>query len=78
MLYLSSSNVVGASVFAATMVLLYLASTLYHAVPAGRVKRVLVRIDHGSIYLLIAGTYTPICLYFFSGFWRWGSSARGR
>ena len=67
----STANIVGASVFSATMVLLYLASTLYHAVPAGRVKRMLVRLDHGSIYLFIAGSYTPFALGVLAGGWGW-------
>ena len=53
---------VGASIFAATMVLLYLASTLYHALPPGRAKRVFRIIEHSTIFLLIAGTYTPFTL----------------
>lgn len=53
---------VGVSVFAATMVLLYLTSTLYHALPAGRSKRILLKLDLGAIYLFIAGTYTPFAL----------------
>jgi len=54
--------ILGASVFAATMVLLYLASTLYHALPSGRAKRVFRVIEHSAIFLLIAGTYTPFTL----------------
>ena len=53
---------VGAGVFAATMVLLYLISTLYHALTPTRAKRVFQILDHGAIYLLIAGTYTPFTL----------------
>src|SRR5258708_4002504 len=49
---------VGASIFAATIILMYLASTLYHALPESRAKRVFRVLDHGAIYLLIAGTYT--------------------
>jgi len=52
----------GTSVFAASMVLLYLASTLYHALPDGRAKRVFRVLEHSGIYLLIAGTYTPFTL----------------
>lgn len=63
--------VVGASVFAATMVLLYLASTLYHALPAGRAKRVFRIIEHSAIFLLIAGTYTPFTLGVLRGAWGW-------
>jgi hemolysin III len=64
-------NVVGASVFAATMVLLYLASTLYHALPRGRAKRVFLKLDHGAIYLFIAGSYTPFALGVLGGPWGW-------
>ncbi len=69
--YGSAADVVGASVFGATMVLLYLVSTLYHALPAGAVKRVFLILDHGAIYLLIAGTYTPFALGVLSGAWGW-------
>ena len=55
-------HVVGALVFGATLVLCYLASTLYHAVAHVRCKRVLRVIDHASIFLFIAGTYTPFAL----------------
>ena len=55
-------NVIGAAIFAATMVLLYCASTIYHAVPYERAKAVLRKLDHGAIFLLIAGTYTPFTL----------------
>jgi len=68
---LRAANIVGACVFAATMVLLYLASTLYHAMPAGRAKRVFVKLDHGAIYLFIAGSYTPFALGALSGAWGW-------
>lgn len=63
--------IVGASIFAATMVLLYLASTLYHALPAGRAKRVFRVIEHSAIFLLIAGTYTPFTLGVLRGAWGW-------
>ena len=55
-------NVIGASVFAATMVILYCASTVYHAVAHAGAKAFLRKLDHGAIYLLIAGTYTPFTL----------------
>jgi hemolysin III len=54
--------IVGACIFATTLVLLYLASTLYHALPAGKAKRVFRVIEHSAIFLLIAGTYTPFTL----------------
>lgn len=63
--------IVGASIFAATMVLLYLASTLYHALPIGQAKRVFRVIEHSAIFLLIAGTYTPFTLGVLRGAWGW-------
>jgi len=63
-------QVVGASIFAASMILLYGASTLYHSV-RGAAKRVLVKFDHCAIYLLIAGTYTPFALVTLRGPWGW-------
>lgn len=64
-------NIVGVSVFAASMILLYLASTLYHAIPHDRVKRIFRVLDHGAIFLLIAGTYTPFTLGVMRGPWGW-------
>jgi hemolysin III len=66
-----TAGVVGASVFSATTVLLYLSSTLYHALPWSRAKRVFRILDHGAIYLLIAGTYTPFTLGVLRGSWGW-------
>lgn len=63
--------IVGASIFAATMVLLYLASTLYHSLPAGKARRVFRIIEHSAIFLLIAGTYTPFTLGVLRGGWGW-------
>lgn len=63
--------VVGVSVFAMAVVLLYLTSTLYHALPASRAKRVFRLFDHGAIFLLIAGTYTPFTLGVLRGGWGW-------
>ena len=53
------------------MVLLYLGSTLYHAWPESKVKDVLQVVDHGAIFLLIAGTYTPFTLVTLHGPWGW-------
>ena len=55
-------TVASVSVFGATMILLYTVSTLYHALNVNRAKRVFRVLDHCTIYLLIAGTYTPITL----------------
>lgn len=68
---LSVASLVGAAVFAFTMVLLYLTSTLYHALPAGRGKEVFMKLDHGAIYLFIAGSYTPFALGALKGPWGW-------
>jgi hemolysin III len=64
-------NVIGAAIFAVTMVLLYCASTIYHAVPHPRTKALLKKLDHGAIFLLIAGTYTPFTLGALNGPWGW-------
>jgi len=64
-------HVVACSIFGATLVLLYLASTLYHAIPAPRAKRVFQTLDHGGILFLIAGTYTPFTLVTLRGPWGW-------
>ncbi len=64
-------GVVGASVFASTACLLYLASVLYHALPPNRAKRVFQVLDHSAIFLLIAGTYTPFMLGVLHGAWAW-------
>jgi hemolysin III len=63
--------IVGASVFAGTVLVLYLASTLYHALPANKAKRVFRVLDHSAIFLLIAGTYTPFTLGVLRGVWGW-------
>ena len=65
------ASIVGVSIFAATMALLYLASTLYHAIPHSRAKRMFRVIDHAAIFLLIAGTYTPFTLGILRGAWGW-------
>ncbi len=64
-------EIVSASVFGTTMVLVYLTSTLYHALPRNRAKRVFRILDHGAIFLLIAGTYTPFMLGPLRGTWGW-------
>jgi len=66
-----TAGVVGAAIFAATVLLLYTSSTLYHALPNNRAKPVLQVIDHSAIFLLIAGTYTPFTLGVLRGPWGW-------
>ncbi len=59
------------AIYGSTLIILYLASSLYHGIQNQRVKRVLQTIDHAGIYLLIAGTYTPILLVSMRGAWGW-------
>ncbi len=63
--------IAGASVFALTVVLLYGASMMYHALPRNRAKQLFKLLDHGAIFLLIAGTYTPFTLGVLRGAWGW-------
>jgi hemolysin III len=64
-------HIVACSIYGATLLCLYTASTLYHAVISPRVKRALRIFDHSAIYLLIAGTYTPFLLVSLRGPWGW-------
>ena len=67
----SAIHVVSCTVYGVTLVVLYASSTLYHALPAGRGKRIFGILDHAAIFLLIAGTYTPFALVTLSGGWGW-------
>ena len=68
----SPKVVTAVAIYGATMCILYLSSTLYHALPAGsRAKRIFHIFDHSSIYLLIAGSYTPIVLGATRPAWGW-------
>ncbi|PKL29658.1 MAG: DNA-binding protein [Spirochaetae bacterium HGW-Spirochaetae-2] len=58
----SSSTFMGMVIYAASLLLLYGSSTLYHHLPKGDLKRIFRFLDHANIYLLIAGTYTPILM----------------
>ena len=69
--YGDAGLIVGTCIFSMTIILLYLASTLYHALPMGKAKRVFRVIEHSAIFLLIAGTYTPFTLGVFRGAWGW-------
>jgi hemolysin III len=56
-----------------TLILMFSSSGIYHLTQAGpKITLFLRKLDHSAIYLLIAGTYTPICLHYFTGFWRDG------
>ncbi len=63
-------KVVSITIYGVSLVLLYSFSTLYHSL-RGRAKNVLQKFDHHSIYLLIAGSYTPFCLVTLRGPWGW-------
>ncbi len=67
----TARDIVGAAVFGSALVILYTMSTLYHAFRGPRVKFVFKILDHNSIFLLIAGTYTPFCLRTLKGGWGW-------
>ncbi|MBI2046388.1 MAG: hemolysin III family protein [Parcubacteria group bacterium] len=71
-LYGTVWHVVSFSVFGTGLTLLYIASTLYHAVPfENRAKSIFKKLDHAMIYVLIAATYTPVCLVAIRGGWGW-------
>lgn len=69
--YGTAGYVVGSTLFAVSITLLYFASTLYHALPQGKGKRVFQIVEHAAIFLLIAGTYTPFTLGVLRGGWGW-------
>ncbi len=64
-------RIVGFSVYGATLILLYLVSTLYHGFTHAGTKRLFRLLDHAAIFLLIAGTYTPVVLIVMRGAWGW-------
>lgn len=66
-----AAGIVGASLFAGTAIVLYLISTLYHALPMGRAKAWFNRLDHAAIYLFIAGSYMPFLFGVLRGPWGW-------
>ncbi|AOY01085.1 hemolysin III family protein [Jeongeupia sp. USM3] len=70
-LYGNAWQIVSVSIYGATLVLLYGASTLYHSIRHPGAKKVLQKFDHCAIYLLIAGSYTPFSLVTLRGPWGW-------
>ncbi len=64
-------HIVSFSIYGSTLILLYLSSTLYHSFSGPKVNNLFARFDHISIFLLIAGTYTPILLTSMRGVWGW-------
>jgi hemolysin III len=67
----TARHIVSCSIYGATLIFLYLSSALYHSSAAGKSKRLLRYFDHNSIFLLIAGTYTPFTLITLRGGWGW-------
>lgn len=67
----SALVITSSAIFGATLIILYSASTLYHAVTHTEAKKIFQQFDHASIYLLIAGTYTPVTLVSLGGAWGW-------
>lgn len=67
----SPAGIVGAIIFSATLLLLYLASTIYHAARSPSLKAKLQVLDHSAIYVLIAGSYTPFTIAVLGGGWGW-------
>ena len=66
-------KVISVLIYGISLILLFSASATYHMVKAGpKTIEILRKFDHSAIYLLIAGTYTPICMIAFTGFFRWG------
>lgn len=63
-------KIVSVTIYGVTLLVLYSVSTVYHSV-RGRAKRIMQKVDHLSIYLLIAGSYTPFCLVTLRGPWGW-------
>ena len=64
-------HITSTSIYGATLILLYAASSLYHGIPYSKAKQVLQKLDHAAIFLLIAGTYTPFVLVNLRGPWGW-------
>jgi hemolysin III len=67
----TTAHVIGFTIFGSTMVILYMASTLYHSITHTSAKYLLRKFDHMSIFLLIAGSYTPFCLAALPGWIGW-------
>lgn len=67
----NADAILGFSIYGGSCLILYTASTLYHSIPYPKVKKVLRVFDHSSIFIFIAGTYTPIALITMEGFWKW-------
>ena len=69
--YGDTAFIVGSILFSASIIILYLSSTIYHWLPVGRIKRIFRVTEHSTIFILIAGTYTPFTLGVLRGLWGW-------
>ena len=67
----TSLLIVSTSIYASSLIIMYGSSTLYHAISNHKIKKIFQTFDHASIYILIAGTYTPITLITLGGAWGW-------
>lgn len=67
----TAANITAACIYASTLVLMFLSSTLYHSMRQGRIKQAFRKLDHAAIFLLIAGTYTPFTFSVLAGAWGW-------
>jgi hemolysin III len=70
-IYGNAWHIVSCTIYGSTLVFLYTASTLYHSIQLAKAKKVLRALDHSTIFLLIAGTYTPFTLVNLRGPWGW-------
>jgi len=70
-IYGNAWHIVSFTIFGSTLTILYMSSTLYHSLTNERAKRLFRKFDHISIFLLIAGTYTPFCLVGLHGWLGW-------
>jgi hemolysin III len=68
---MSNFDKAGVVIFSATMIAMFLFSTLYHAIQHNGAKRIFRKFDHSVIYIFIAGSYTPFCLSGLGGAWGW-------
>ncbi|MEA3419767.1 MAG: hemolysin III family protein, partial [Campylobacterota bacterium] len=67
----SALVITSSAIFGTALIVLYGASTLYHAITHTGIKKIFQQLDHASIYFLIAGTYTPVTLVSLGGAWGW-------
>ncbi|WP_105201427.1 MULTISPECIES: PAQR family membrane homeostasis protein TrhA [unclassified Pseudoalteromonas] len=67
----STTAIISSTIYGASLLLMFVSSTCYHAISRSSIKAILKKLDHSAIYLLIAGTYTPFLLLALGGYWAW-------